>query len=277
VDNERDKHIRVRVGDREFSAGKSRINGHFSTELMLTDEFVAPLAKRDEHGRRWLSFTTVMSGDDVRRFHGKVALPREEGITVLSDIDDTIRITQVHDKAQAFARTFLRPFEPVPGMADLYRGWADRGASFHYVSGSPWQLYPLLRVFLKGQRFPEASFDLREFRPKDTSITAIFDHPAEAKLKKIEPMMEHFSRRRFILVGDSGESDPEVYGELARKHPDRVMHIFIRNVTDESPENKRFQKAFERIGRERWQLFNRGDELMNISVPASPTTSQAGE
>lgn len=277
VDNERGEHIRVRIGDRDFAAGESQANGHFSTTVMLADEFVAPLAETDLHGRRWLNFTAVMAEGDVRQFRGKVELVNGQGTTVISDIDDTIRITEVRDKDLAFARTFLQPFEPAPGMAKLYSAWAHSGVSFHYVSSSPWQLYPLLTVFMKGQRFPEATFDLREFRPKDISIMKLFADTKEMKLEKIEPMMNRLPHRRFILVGDSGEKDPEVYGELARRYPDRILHVLIRNVTEEAPDNHRFQQAFKGVPRHHWQLFTQGEDLMKTPIPNPPATSSASD
>ena len=91
---------------------------------------------------------------DTRRFTGRVQLVEPQGRSVISDIDDTIKITGVGDPQAMLANTFLRPLRPVPGMATLYRQWADRGAVFHYVSASPWQLYAPLADFLAAEQFP---------------------------------------------------------------------------------------------------------------------------
>ena len=74
----------------------------------------------------------------------------------------------------------------------------------------------------------------------------------------------HRSLARFVLVGDSGEQDPEVYGGIARKHPGQVSAIFIRNVTGEKPESDRFRKAFEAIPQDRWRVFEQAAELEPI-------------
>lgn len=63
------------------------------------------------------------------------------------------------------------------------------------------------------------------------------------------------SLRTLILVGDSGERDPEIYGFIARKYPKRIHRIFIRAVKGEKKDDKRFIKAFEDIPREKWSIF----------------------
>jgi phosphatidate phosphatase APP1 len=63
------------------------------------------------------------------------------------------------------------------------------------------------------------------------------------------------SLRILILVGDSGERDPEIYGFIARKYPKRVHQIFIRAVKDENKDDERFLKAFENIPRNKWLVF----------------------
>jgi len=63
------------------------------------------------------------------------------------------------------------------------------------------------------------------------------------------------SLRTLVLVGDSGERDPEIYGFLARKYPKRIHQIFIRAVKGESKDDERFLKAFIDIPREKWLIF----------------------
>jgi phosphatidate phosphatase APP1 len=63
------------------------------------------------------------------------------------------------------------------------------------------------------------------------------------------------SLRRLVLIGDSGERDPEIYGFIARKYPKRVHRIFIRAVKNENLDDERFLKAFENIPRDKWLVF----------------------
>jgi phosphatidate phosphatase APP1 len=71
----------------------------------------------------------------------------------------------------------------------------------------------------------------------------------------IEAILDRFPERKFILVGDSGEHDPEVYAALLRQRPEQILKIYIRNVTREDEGNERFRAVFEGIGSDRWQLF----------------------
>lgn len=63
------------------------------------------------------------------------------------------------------------------------------------------------------------------------------------------------SLRTLILVGDSGERDPEIYGFIARKYPKRIHKIFIRAVKNETKNAERFLKAFENISKDKWFIF----------------------
>ena len=64
-----------------------------------------------------------------------------------------------------------------------------------------------------------------------------------------------YPQRKFVLVGDSGQQDPEIYGLFARKYPRQVIAVFIHDVTGEPAESPRYQTAFEMVPAERWRLF----------------------
>jgi phosphatidate phosphatase APP1 len=111
----------------------------------------------------------------------------------------------------------------------------------HYVSGGPEQLFgPLYDFLITGPGgFPEGTFDLKFF-PKDGSIESLknlvrslsdsLDATYDHKLLKITTLMDKFPNRRFILLGDSGEIDPEVYNDIKKKRPAQVQEIVIRDV-----------------------------------------------
>ncbi len=69
-----------------------------------------------------------------------------------------------------------------------------------------------------------------------------------------------------MLVGDSGESDPEIYGELARRHPDAVRLVSIRDVTGEGDDDVRYRAAFRDVPVERWRRFASPAELADVDV-----------
>lgn len=263
VDNERGQRLSVRVGSRVFEVGESGANGHFRKTLRLPVEEVNQLAENGPGGR-WLSFEAVTRASDKRRFTGRVCLVEPVGLSVISDIDDTIKLSQVRDRKELLANTFLRPFKAAPGMVELYRKWAGSGVAFHYVSGSPWQLYPPLAEFLKAAGFPQGSFHLKHFRLKDRSIVSIFSSQEAYKLAAIEPILTAYPKRRFLLVGDSGEQDPEIYTRLATQHPKQIAAVFIRNVTEESADNARFEALRKGLGAERFRLFEDAGSLVDV-------------
>lgn len=62
-------------------------------------------------------------------------------------------------------------------------------------------------------------------------------------------------------MGDSGEQDPEVYGDIARRYPSRIEYILIRNVDGSFAEDGRYQVAFKNVPVSKWQLFNQPDDI----------------
>lgn len=264
VDNQRGRRIVVRIGMREHDLAKSWPDGQFAGVIRL------PEAEVGATGGKTAQIQAVLPADDPRRFLGQISLVEESGISVISDIDDTIKSTQVRDRKVLLRRTFLEPFKPVPGMAEVYRAWADKsGAQFHYVSASPWQLFLPLSEFLSSNAFPTGAFYLKKFRWKDESFAGLFGSPERYKPAVIEPLLKQFPGRRFVLVGDAGERDPEIYANLARRYPQQVARILIRNVTDEPVDSERYQEAFRGLPPGLWQVFRAPAEIVE-SCPSRP-------
>jgi phosphatidate phosphatase APP1 len=251
VDNERGKTLSVRIAGQTHSLGPSDVGGHFSGTIVVDAETVAEYA---EQGR--LLIQTVQPPEDSRTFTGTVHLIPPTGTSVISDIDDTIKISDVRDRKQLIQNTFFHPFRAVDGMAALYRRWSEAGAEFHFVSSSPWQLFEPLSEFLADSGFPSGTFHLKRFRLVDRTALDLLADPLTTKPPIIERLLRSYPGRRFILVGDSGEQDPEVYGLIARKHPNQIWRIYIRNVTDETSDSPRYKECFRELPAERWQLFD---------------------
>lgn len=266
VDNQPRKAVTIRVGSDSFELAPSTANGHILDALRLPAGAVeAALAEQaDGQGspalNRWLNLDVVMPPGDERRVRAALHLLGEQGLSVISDIDDTIKITHVHDRAALLRQTFFRDFEAVPGMADLYRRWQAAGAAFHYVSRSPWQLYTPLAEFVLDHGFPAGTFHMRNFRWKNAS-TLESDKDGSKKLAVIAEIFANLPQRRFICVGDSGEHDPEVYAELARRHPQQVARIVIRCVAGEERRSARLLRTFAGLPETMWQAFVEPDEL----------------
>jgi phosphatidate phosphatase APP1 len=220
---------------------RTNLSGLIEEEIKLPAAEAARLLEAQASGSKWLTLTATSEG-----FKGasRVRLLDAHGTCVVSDIDDTIKVTEVPaGKKPVLVKTFLKPYVAVKEMpgryAELQAGGGD--VSFHYVSGSPWQLYRLLSDFLvRESGFPEGTFHLKSMRKN------LFDRGAwqdirnfvlagdtatlEQKIEQITELMLNLPERKFILIGDSGEKDPEVYRAMTRLFPGRVEKIFIRDV-----------------------------------------------
>ncbi len=273
VDSERGKRISVRIGRAECPVGVSGADGHFSGIIRLGDEEIRVLARPSPGLAPRISFQAVTRAGDSRVFAGGVQLIGPTGLSVISDIDDTIKVSDVGDRKQLLANTFLREFQPVPGMAGLYRRWADDGAVFHYVSASPWQLYVPLAEFLQAAGFPHGSFHLKDFHGVGKGFVELFATPERTKRQAIEPILAAFPDRKFVLVGDSGERDPEIYAALAREHPEQVARIVIRDLGGLGPDQDRYRKCFAGVPREMWFVFQRPQDIdsPNHIQPLTPS------
>lgn len=257
-DNERGKEIVIEVGDSFIESSPSRPNGHFEGLAAVSEDTALKVALQ-RHGRSpppLLPIRAVPRPRDKRSFETNAYLLGPTGLLIISDIDDTVKVSHCTDKARLMSKTFLEPFEAVPGMAEVYAEWFHEGTGshLHFVSSSPWQLMPELERMLNAAGFAGATYELKSIRLKDPSVADLFADPVETKTKPITQLLDRFPGRTFVLVGDSGEKDPEVYGELARKYPEQITYIAIRNVTDETPDSERMSAAFANV-KARWELF----------------------
>jgi phosphatidate phosphatase APP1 len=191
------------------------------------------IAFKDKHSGR------VINSDN--RFPGEMLIPSEKcNFGVISDIDDTILNTGVTSflKLKLLFNTFFRNVRkrsPLEGASQFYRQ-LHRGVSgndanpMFYVSHSPWNLYRYLELFLKANDFPKGPVLLRDFpspfRKKETA-----EKPQ--KQKEIIDLLNTYPEMSFILIGDSGEHDADIYIEIAEAFPDRIKAIYLRSVKHE--------------------------------------------
>ncbi len=258
TDNQRGKKIRINMGGSLHFLGKSGPDGHFS-ELVTLPKLFCPKVSSRAVARQ---YQALLSKEDTRRITGTLYCVPPKGISVISDIDDTIKISHVLNKEKMLTGVFLEPFRAVPSMAQRYRGWQRRGAVFHYVSGSPWQIYGTLSRFMKKENFPPGEFKLKKFRIKDRSFFSFIKGNQKAyKVGAISSIIKRFPRRRYILVGDSGESDPEVYADVAARFPGRVKAVYIRDAGNLKERKKALMKLSRGLSGVRFRFFKTGREL----------------
>lgn len=252
-DNERGKELVATIAGETYDLGDSAANGHVSTtlELPAADAMRAVVA-----GQGVYKIDIEVAGvDETRQLEAPIIGRR--GFSVISDIDDTIKNSNVLDRKALLRKTFMRPFDDIDGMANAYRRLAGSlGARFHYLSASPYQLYPFFEPWMDRVGFPRGTYHLRELRPsRPKSVREFAGDSRPHKLSSIERLLNHMPERDFILIGDSGEADPEVYGEIARDHPERIARILIRRVDGADNNEGRFEEAFADVPRAVWMVF----------------------
>ncbi len=192
---------------------------------------------------------------------GVVQLVPEAGLSIICDIDDTVKDTGVLDKRRLWDSTFFQPFKAVSGMPALVTRLAGNAGVVHYVSSTPWHLYAPLREWLEAETYPVASLHLKQIRLKDATIFDIFASPETLKPPVISGLVKRWPKRRFVLIGDSGEKDPEVYAAIARQFPGQIARIFIRRAPGDSSGTGRFEAAFTGLGRGTWQVFDQPGDV----------------
>ncbi|MBW3469000.1 App1 family protein [Arthrospiribacter ruber] len=183
---------------------------------------------------------------------GKVFIPSgnvEYG--VISDIDDTIVPTGATRLWEMLKTTFLGNAHtrlPFSGVAEFYKAM-EKGTDgiesnpFFYVSSSPWNIYDFLTEFLDVHGIPKGPLMLRDIGLSREQFIA-GSHSAH-KLLQVEKIFEVEKQLQFILVGDSGQEDPEIYLQAIKDFPGRVKKVFIRHVAPER--EKSVQKIAEEM------------------------------
>ena len=165
---------------------------------------------------------------------------------VISDIDDTVLMTGATSLLQTAQLTFLgNAYTRLPfgGVAAFYRALQSGPVTtlfnpIYYVSSSPWNLYDLLIDFFRIQGIPKGPLLLRDFGLNRETLSSQGHHIH--KLAQIRKILDVNPSLAFILIGDSGQQDPEIYTQVVREHPNRIRAVYIRDVTPgvDSPETR---------------------------------------
>lgn len=222
-------------------------NGLLEGSVFISNEKAQSLLSAQDSENGWLSFSVVSPNHGG---NGRVRLIATEGVSVISDVDDTIKVTEIPLGEKAVLNnTFFEAFRAVPCMAHMYSAMSTDTA-FHYVSGGPWQMYQPLQEFLFSAQvgFPEGSFHMKNVRTnpfESESYKDVWNLVAsgsqqvtfEQKISQITALLQQFPSRRFILIGDSGEKDPEVFAEIRKNFANQLEEIRIRDVVNAAQEN----------------------------------------
>jgi phosphatidate phosphatase APP1 len=205
--------------------------GYFQVSLDLTRPLADP--------RVWepvdLRLLEPPAAAGVTHATGQVLVPRDPQYAVISDLDDTVLRSHATSLWQMAKLTLLHnahtrlPFEGVAGFYQALQRGRD-GEAYNpvfYVSNSPWNLYDLLEDFLNLHGIPRGPLLLRDWSLR--TLRAGETH----KLAAIEALLDAYPDLLVVLIGDSGERDPEIYRRVALGHPGRVLAVYVRDVAPE--------------------------------------------
>jgi phosphatidate phosphatase APP1 len=217
------------------------------------------------HGYGWNDVALELVREPRVRAVARVLVPSPRArFGVISDIDDTVIRTNVTSRTRMLltvALTNARTRQPFAGVAAFYRALHGGLNPVFYVSKSPWNLYAPLVDYLAIQGLPEGPLLLRDF-----GLRMLKRH----KEASIEQILETYPRMKFVLAGDSGEEDPEIYSETVRRHPDRIKAVYIRSV---DPDPRRIA-AVARLSQ---QVAKTGCQLVLAADALAAAVHAAGE
>ncbi|OBA19878.1 hypothetical protein METBIDRAFT_12912 [Metschnikowia bicuspidata var. bicuspidata NRRL YB-4993] len=194
------------------------LNGHFECDIFTPYE---PSV-----------FQVTSTTDETVTACQEVHILQTSGFGVISDIDDTVKLTGViGDKRELLSKILVGNIHAwnIPQVVAWYQDIFSRlDASFHYVSNSPWQLFSLISQYFEHVKLPRGSFHLKQY--SGNIIASLMEPSSSRKSLTLQKILRDFPNKRFICIGDSGEQDMEAYTDLARLHPDRIAAIYIRAV-----------------------------------------------
>ncbi|KAF8829019.1 hypothetical protein HHX47_DHR3001032 [Lentinula edodes] len=155
-------------------------------------------------------------------------------VRVISDIDDTIKYSNVTGGARAvFHNVFVKELKDlvIPGMGEWYEEMWKKG------SNGPFELLPLIGEFFQISKLP----------PGKSLFSGLLSAPSARKRAGVLEILDAFPDSRFILIGDSGEQDLELYTDLARERADQVLAIFIRDTGEGEPLSDPTGDSYDKI------------------------------
>ncbi|KAJ7653467.1 hypothetical protein B0H17DRAFT_1147058 [Mycena rosella] len=214
--------------------------------------------------------TVNLTSLDSRTLNFKIFPSSPDGFGVISDIDDTVKISHSLDKLLLAKATLIDDPVPVTGMPEVYKSLATslNSPAFFYVSASPFQLYPFLRAFIN-TTYADSNGPIFLKNLTTTSLSDITDFVQsdgifEYKSAMIDRIQGMYPAKKFLTVGDSTQKDPETYGEAIRKYGDFIACAWIRKVDGANNTDERFAEAFAGVSPSKFKLYT-DDEIPSLA------------
>jgi phosphatidate phosphatase APP1 len=192
-------------------------------------------------------------GHEIHAVHEIMVPPPGAGFGIISDLDDTVIHTGVTSLLLAAKLTFLenaKTRKPLDGVATLYQSLQHGGGTIplnpiFYISSSPWNLHDLLVDFLRLNEIPPGPLLLQDLGLDRTKFIKQKGHGHKSEMALA--LMDIYQHLPFVLIGDSGQEDPQLYAEMTRLRPGRILAIYIRDVDPDadSPRDRAIQRSVD--------------------------------
>ena len=225
-----------------------------------------------------------VTSDHFNEVKNNLRFAGPEGWAVISDIDDTVKITGTTEPTKVLESTFADLPKVTDGMPDFYQTLEQEFShpAWFYLSASPYNLYPFLRKFLL-EHYPPGTIILRDssWMYFGGLLQSFTEGVQQYKTDRGEKVHGWLPSRKFICIGDSTQADPETYAALYKKFPGWIKAIYIRKVLglafmEEKNKPERFTKTFEGIPETVWKVFEHPSELSDhVKNVASGATADA--
>ncbi|KAF2152594.1 hypothetical protein K461DRAFT_313255 [Myriangium duriaei CBS 260.36] len=187
-----------------------------------------------------------------------------QGLTIVSDIDDILRVTKIYEPKEGLLNSFARAFTPWENMPDIYAKWASTvpNMHFHYLTTTPEQITRNYMQFIYAT-YPGGSFDTRPLNFSDVDATL--------SIRKflLQKIFQTFPERKFILIADTSNSDVmKDYPEMYFDFPNQVQCIFLRNTTatDSGDKFPYDTSGFKSIPQKNYMFFLNADDLSGLDI-----------
>ncbi len=233
--------VQLRLGENTHIATTDR-EGYFEFRLPITEPLPPTRAWHRAEVKLVEPFVAQQAGLSAE---GHILVPPTASkFGVISDVDDTILVSGVTNLLRMARLAFLnnaRTRLPFAGVSAFYRALQSGPEStlfnpVFYVSSSPWNLYDLLVDFCAVQGIPKGPFMLRDVGVDEEKFLSATH--AGHKAVQIEHIMRMCPDLPFVLIGDSGQHDPEIYMQVLKDYPNRIRAIYIRDVTRDRRRDK---------------------------------------
>lgn len=223
------------VNRQDLRQHKSRLLGGHSWSALSPEELERRAAGLGIRLSRPVSIPVQIISDDAK-------------IGIISDVDDTILVTEMPRPLEALRNAFLTRAsdrEAVVAMASFLTHLAARsgqdveglGVPFFYLSTGAWNTAPTIRAFLNHRKFPKGTLLLRPWGITDQGFPV---RGVTHKIDQFRRLKAMYPQVKWILLGDDGQHDPSTFAVLAAEDPDSIEAIFIRELTSKQHKKSHF-------------------------------------